>query len=193
MTTSTPLINHRLGDRRGFTLTELIIAASLSSVILAGVLSTFLMMGRTGANTANYAKLEAEARNALEYFGRDVRMANNVSWGSLPPSTATSLTLTIPPSSAGGPTRTVIYAWDSASKRFIRRDSTTGTFVLIANCTVFSFQAYKLGGTGEASNALETKQIQLSLTASRSSTTVVTATDVVLSARFILRNKDVSA
>ena len=135
----------------------------------------------------------SEARNALEYFGQDVRMASDVSWDVTPPSKATSLTLKVPPPSSGGSTRSITYAWDSTTKQFTRQVDSAAATVLIANCTTFAFQAYKLGGTGEASNALETKQIQLSLTASRSSATVVTATDVVLSARFILRNKDVSA
>ena len=38
-----------------------------------------------------------------------------------------------------------------------------------------------------------TKQLQISLEASRSNTTVVAATNTVLSARFILRNKIVTA
>lgn len=190
-----------LSDRRGFTLTEVIVAATLSAFVLAGVLSTFLMMGRTGANMANYAQLEAEARKALDLFGQDVRMAKNVNWGGVLPSSATSVTLTIPPPATGGSDWEVTYYLDTVVssptyRSFIRRVgpasvSNPGT-VLIRKVSNFSYQAYKVGSTGIASNPAETKQIQLSLTASRASTTVVTATDVVLSARFILRNKSVT-
>lgn len=190
-------------DRRAFTLVEVLIAATLSTVVLAGVLSTFLMMGRTGANLANYAQLEAEARKALDLFGQDVRMAKNVDWGGVTPSDATSVTLTIsaPPAPIGGADWVVTYYWDTVVSSptyhsFIRRVGPASVSnpgaVLIRNVNRFKFNAYKVGSTGVAINAPETKQIQLSLTASRTSTTVVTATDVVLSARFILRNKIVT-
>lgn len=186
-------------ERRAFTLVEVLIAATLSTVVLAGVLSTFLMMGRTGANLANYAQLEAEARKALDLFGQDVRMAKNVNWGGVVPSDATSVILTIsaPPAPIGGADWEVTYYWDTVVSSptyhsFIRRVGPNPGAVLIRNVNRFKFNAYKVGSTGVAINAPETKQIQLSLTASRTSTTVVTATDVVLSARFILRNKIVT-
>ncbi len=50
MTTSTIRSERRL---RGFTLVEVMIAATLGTFVLAGVLSTFLMLGRSGANVAN--------------------------------------------------------------------------------------------------------------------------------------------
>lgn len=64
----------------GFTLVELMIGASLASFILAGVLSTFLFMGRSGANVNNYNDMEAQARKALEYFAEDTRQASGVVW-----------------------------------------------------------------------------------------------------------------
>jgi len=39
--------------------------------ILTGVLSAFLMMGRSGYNAANYSMMEAEARRALESFSEE--------------------------------------------------------------------------------------------------------------------------
>ncbi|MEO5960972.1 MAG: type II secretion system protein, partial [Opitutaceae bacterium] len=41
--------------RRGFTLVEVLIAATISAVVLAGVLTSFLMMGRSGYNASNYS------------------------------------------------------------------------------------------------------------------------------------------
>jgi prepilin-type N-terminal cleavage/methylation domain-containing protein len=61
----------------------------------------------------------------------------------------------------------VVYEYDSSAKTFSSSDRTT------ANSS--------------------TKQVQISLEASRTNTTVVAATNTVLSARFILRNKVVTA
>jgi prepilin-type N-terminal cleavage/methylation domain-containing protein len=201
MTTSIPLTD-RGRALRAFTLTEVIIASTIGSVIMLGVLTTFLMLGRSAANLVNYNELDTEARRALELFSEDVRMAKEVNWNGVSPSSATSVTLTIPPVAAAGSDILVTYFWDTlvgadTYQCFCRRIGTPppstqmsnrGT-VLVRNVTTFQFNAFKIGGSGPASNALETKQIQLSLTASRSSRTAVTATDMVLSARFILRNK----
>jgi prepilin-type N-terminal cleavage/methylation domain-containing protein len=172
--------------RAGFTLVEMMVGAALSSFILAGVLSTFLFMGRTGANIRNYSDMESQARRALEQFAQDVRQASAVSWTN-----DTTIVLTVDGAS-------VTYAYSSGS--FTRR-ATTGTSTLLSGITSFSFKAYSITGaeitgigttTTLASANLNTKQLQISLEAARSSTTVATATNTVLSARFILRNKRVT-
>src|SRR5438309_1691074 len=72
--------NRRL--RSGFTLAEVMVASTISVFVMAGVLSSFLMMGRSGANAYNYVGMEEDARKGLERFGEDVRMAKNVTWTS---------------------------------------------------------------------------------------------------------------
>lgn len=179
----------------GFTIVELMIGASLASFILAAVLSTFLFMGRSGANVQNYNDMEAQARNALEFFAEDTRQGSAVVWSS-----ATSLSLTVG-------INTITYSYDSSTRRFTRTvvvtatNVTTSTRVLVTGITSFAFSAYNISGNSIAlSTAAErttangtTKQVQISLEASRTNTTVVAATNTVLSARFILRNKRVTA
>jgi prepilin-type N-terminal cleavage/methylation domain-containing protein len=187
----------RSSAARGFTLVELMIGAALSSFILAGVLSTFLFLGRSGANVQNYNDMEAQARRCLEMFAEDVRQASAITWTS-----STSITLTVNSASI-----TYAYVLDPTNttlvmrKRFSRTDA-AGTRVLLTGITTFSFKAYTITGTeitdfssaGALSTAgNSTKQLQLSLATARSSQTVVDATNTVLSARFILRNKHVTA
>jgi len=173
----------------GFTLVELMIGATLGSFILAAVLSTFLFMGRSGANIQNYNDMEAQARKALESFAEDTRQASGVTWGA----TNASLTLTVNGAS-------VVYSYDSTAKTLTRRDATT-TKVLVSGITTFAFSAYNISEVSLplvtaadliAANGT-TKELQLSLECSRTNTTVVAATNSVLSARFILRNKKVTA
>jgi len=165
------------------------IGASLASFILAGVLSTFLFMGRSGTNVQNYNDMEAQARKALEYFAEDTRQASGVTWGS----DSNTVTLTVSGAS-------IIYYYDPTTRIFYRRDS-AGTRSLVSGITSFAFSAYNISGNGVAlSTAAErtaangtTKQLQISLEAARSNMTVVAATNTVLSARFVLRNKKVTA
>ncbi len=174
----------------GFTLVEIMIGAALSSFILAGVLSTFLFMGRSGTNVQNYSEMEAQARKSLEIFAEDVRQASAITWAS-------STTFTIVVNSAN-----IDYAYDSATAGFYRRAGGV-TRKLISGITPgsFTFRAFNVAGSelplataaDLTAASSSTKQLQISLECQRRNTTVVAATNTVLSARFILRNKVVTA
>ena len=192
----TGLVAPKAAGNGGFTLVELMIGASLGAFILAGVLSTFLFMGRSGANLQNYNDMETQARKALEYFAEDTRQASGVVWGS----DAYTVALTVG-------TNTVTYQYNDTAKRFARQEVVTATSVitstrvLVTGITTFAFTAYNISGgsvpiatTAERTAANgTTKQLQISLEAARNSQTVVAATNTVLSARFVLRNKRVTA
>lgn len=169
---------------RGFTLVEVLISAGLAGFILTAVLSTFLFLGRSGANIQNYNDMEAQARRALEMFAQDVRQASAITWGS-----NVQVDLTVDGV-------LVRYLYDAGTTTFYRR-SATGTTQLVTGITAFEFKAFNINGTELSLTDLtaagrSTKQLQVSLSAARTSRTVATATNTVLSARFILRNKRVT-
>ncbi len=203
-------------SRSGFTLVEVLIGASLSTGLLAGVLSTVLLLGRTSANIVNYSDIEARARKSLEQFSREVRLAYDV-----PTFSGTSVTLSIPdttsaPKGTGTGAYTVTYTFDSVNRLLTRNgppiDNPTGTVettTLIADVQQIpggtSFlkyyryvkpTSYPLGqgyvdgfAVNTATTNREIKQIEVSFLLRRESVTVAAATNKVLSARFILRNK----
>ena len=200
MTISTPAIDRRRrAIRGGFTLAEVMIAASLSSFVLAGVLSAFLMIGRTGYNATGYSEMAHETGNALDIFSRDARQACDLHWNS-----AQSITFTLP--TATNATTLVTYAYDTSPQsptyRCLYRligdsASTAPRKALVHNVAAdFIFQRYKLEQTGvsdnTAANDLETKQIRLTLRSSRNGVTTVAANHSAVSAAYILRNKKVS-
>jgi hypothetical protein len=203
-------------DRRAFTLVEVMIGAAVSSFLLVGILSTFLLMGRTGANIVNYTDIEAKARKSLEFFSREVHNTHAVAAYS-----GSSVTLNIPDTSAdahgsGTGAYTVTYAFDPVNKLLTRTgppinnpSGTSATTILIKGVELvpgmtsfFNYfryvrqTTYPLGQgyingftTNTAANTLEIKQIEVSFLLKRRDVTVVAATNKVLSARFILRNK----
>ncbi len=187
MTTTT---RSRVRDRRrGFTLTEIIVATGLSGIILAGVLGSFLFLGRAGIGLRQYAEMETQARHAMETFALDVRMAEAITWHS-----ANSLTVAIP---TGAGKKDITYTYAPGQGAFIRAEGADRR-TLIQGITEFNFTAYSIstapiafGNLAAASN--ETKQVQIALTTSRSAATVASTTNSVISARFILRNKRVTA
>jgi Tfp pilus assembly protein PilW len=178
---------------RGFTLVEMMIGAGLSSFILAGVLSTFLFLGRSGANISNYSDMEAQARKALELFAEDTRQASAVSWAG-----SHSVTLTV--NSVG-----VTYTYAAgAFSRTVGSSSSTTLLTGIQTPTSSNpfFRAYSINGaeitdfsttTARTTANNTTKQIQISLRAARTTQTVAAASNIVLSARYVLRNKRVTA
>src|SRR5688572_10200535 len=88
----TTLPRHRKSSRqrRGFSLVEVMIGASIGSFILLGVLTMFLFLGRSGVNLGNYSDMESQARKALELFAEDTRQAGSVTWTS-----AQSMTMSV--------------------------------------------------------------------------------------------------
>ncbi|HTJ79574.1 MAG TPA: prepilin-type N-terminal cleavage/methylation domain-containing protein [Rariglobus sp.] len=191
--------------QRAFTLVELMVSTTLASFLMLGVLSSFLMMGRSGANAQNYTQLESKARRALEYFSREARLAYAITSYS-----STSVTLSIPDTSSSRTAfaYSVTYTFDSTAGTFSRTgppiDSpagTSATTVLLTGVTQngstnpFNYYRYVTTGyasgftSNTASNTTEIKQIEINFILKSTSTTVTSATNKVLSARFILRNK----
>jgi prepilin-type N-terminal cleavage/methylation domain-containing protein len=181
----------------GFTLTELLIAASLGSIILAGVLSTFLMLVRSGIRVSNYSVMESETRRAFEQLGIDSRMANNFV-SNYTSGVITSFTLTIPSEDLTAQ-RTVTYGFDtsdSTNKKLYYvpgtdPSATTGRVILCSSVNGLTFLRYDSAGTlipaSTASDA-GVKHIQVSVSVSRSTIGVVAATQVIRSSAFTMRN-----
>lgn len=175
------------------------VSATISTFILAGVLTAFVFIGRSGFAVSSYSELERETRGALEIFGDDVRKATDLRSNS-----AQSITLSL--ATASNAVTRVTYAYDSDP-----RSASHGCFyrlvgdaasvlprrVLVHNVAAdFAFLRYKLERAGvddnTATNDRETKQIELSLRAGRTGNTAVAASQSAISARYILRNKRVS-
>lgn len=183
--------------RRGFTLAEVMIASALSTMILAGVMSAFLFIGRTGFGLGNYSEMEAQVRRALDQFATDARMARDIRWHD-----AQRITLYLPTTGTG--VQPVTYGYQIGATgpgSFYRQpgepDSAGSRQVLVQQIAPdFSFQRYKLGPSGvlenRAANDLETKLVQITLRATRRGVTVADASQAAFSARYVLRNKRVA-
>ena len=128
--------------------------------------------------------MEGQARTALELFAEDTRQASSITWNS-----KQSVTLLVNSAS-------IVYQYDDSSKIF-QRLAPGETRNLLSGVQAFEFKAYNITGTeldlsDLAAASKGTKQLQISLTAARTSQTVARASNTVLSARFILRNKRVT-
>ena len=118
----------RTFPKAGFTLVELLIGVTLSGMVMAAVLSSYIYLGRSFGRLANQQILESEARRTLAYFTKDVQAATGFSGN---PSAAGCI-LTQNTSSG---TTTVTYAYDSSAGTFTRTPAGGTALVLLHNIT----------------------------------------------------------
>ena len=194
MTTST---TKRKGSRRrGFTLVEVLVSAGLGAFVLAGVLTANRLIIRTGLRAVNYAEMESQCRRGLDQLGRDLSIATAITWNS-----ASDITLTVPLTS--GSSAQYTYAWTADTQSFFRvpgasSAATSGRITLIKGIPTASngsagvvFSRFDRDGN-VATTDLTTKRVLVRLTATRTGTTLVSATQNGATATFVLRNKAVS-
>ncbi len=186
-----PRPRRRRERRSAFTLTEVIISATLSTFILAGILSTFLLIGRTGLNTSAYVEMNGSLRLAIERFDNDVRRASDVRWHD-----RRSLTLLFPSDVSPAVTYRFEPAADPAAPgRFVRQRAGGPVEVLVrAVAPDFAFGRYRMpdaaGADRPATGDLDTKLLEVRLRAVRSSASAPSASQLAVSARCVLRNKN---
>lgn len=183
----------RPAGRGGFTLVEVLIAVTLSVFILAGVLSANLQVIRGGVRLAQYAEMDSQVRRALDFLGRDLKSASNLTWNN-----SSDLTLTIP--SGSGTTAQVTYAWTAASGTFFRVAGASSAVVagrleLVRGIPVLpdgsagvTFARFTRDGVAATTDAA-TKSVQINLTVSRSGSALPSANQKAVSATFTLRSK----
>lgn len=173
---------------------ELLVSTALSAVIVAGVMAAVLMITRSGYLLNHYIDMEKEARAALETIAIDARVTKSVSWKrSSDTAPLTGVVLTSPDGVA------VTYDYDSTAGT-LRRTEGGRSRILITGIESLTFSAYKyadLPGVqmiDPATTSLTslngvTKMLQISLSSARSRSSLVDATNNVVSARYVLRNK----
>jgi type II secretory pathway pseudopilin PulG len=175
----------------GFTLTEVLISATLTGFVLAGVLSTFLLISRSGFNASAYAAMNRQLSIATERFNRDARLATDLRWQD-----STRVTLRLPAGAGPEVTYAFVPASDPAAPgKFIRQVAGQPAVTLVPHVAPdFSFARYRLPGPGAsepptAANDLETKLLEVRLRAVRPGAQTPVASQLATSVRCVLRNK----
>lgn len=176
----------RLASRKGFTLVEVLLVMALMSVLIAGVISAFLMFSRGGIAMGNYERMERRSRMLLETFARDVRDADGASFPS-----ERRLTL-----SQGGVTVAYEYDPEDGEVTVARSDVAGLPRALASSIAGFEFKAYDSDGaaaalSSDASNTI--KMIQIALDLASEVTGAPDTTAAFVSSRYVLRNKAIPA
>jgi len=178
----------------GFTLVELIMATAISGIILASMVGTFLTFALGARGVGAYTQMSKSSRMALEYFARDMRSAEDVRLV-----TESSLTI-VAPSSGFYTGSEVTYDYDSDAKVLFRieRDAAANEIsnqILLEGVEAFTFSYFDpLGKSLSASSPsilLSVKSVQVDAELLREISRS-DATDYIISARFMMRNRPVT-
>jgi type IV pilus assembly protein PilW len=152
----------------GFTLMELLVAMTISLVVLASVTKTFTVQTRQNSAEEQIAQMQQNVRGALDLIVREVQMAKYDPAGTAFPAgtygvtySASQLQIKADMDSSGaldtatsGSVENIIYAWDSANLRITRQLGSGGTAQIVAdNVTAFTFAYYDANGSAVTSSA----------------------------------------
>jgi len=203
----------------GFTLVEVLVGMTLSLIVMAGVLSGYVFLGRNftrslGLSSANEPTLESQGRRALAYFVQDVRMASGVDLTGVAPSvvpSASGVTLVLP-AAAGKKLITYLFnntnapvvfdAYTLPAQSLVRIDQSAGTALTLHTNLLTVYFRYFDSSARPYDNTLEPyttattylsgiKQLSLTLTSQAGNPVNGTQTPVYVttSPLLILRNK----
>ncbi len=179
--------------RAGFTIVEMVIGLSLSSIILAATLGAYAFLGRNLTRLAGDEEQQARARRTLYFFSQDVSAASGVL-------SSDSSSLTLSTSTPQQTSSTVSYTLDPSAHVLHRVDASGATSdlpnVIAAQFTLYDASAFGPTPTPPSStvpagpvNAVSAKAISLSLTLASGTGTGTGANFTVVSPQLVLRNK----
>jgi Tfp pilus assembly protein PilW len=171
---------------RGFTLVELMMAGAIGMIILAGILTAYIMSARSFRAIANYWEIHSDGRHAIDRFATDMRGVSAITqFGTNGP-----LVVRIPVSfnwyGSAISNKTVTYTY--SGQALYRSDTSTGSTAMIAtNVYKVDFRLFdKLNQPTTLTSVAKGIRVELFL---RKYTAGVLQSEDYLSASFAMRNK----
>jgi prepilin-type N-terminal cleavage/methylation domain-containing protein len=172
---------HSTSSRRAFTLVELMVALSISAIVLGGVLAAYLFVGRNLTRLVNLQQQDVQSRHTLRQFTQDLSAAIN-----LTTATSAALTMTKPTSTGNA---TVSYTYTTGNATLTRTDS-SGTQPILTGLTSFAISYYNEAGTAVTSSTQSVKSVEITFVTSVGSANAGTLANLTtVSPRVVLRNK----
>lgn len=178
-------------SRKAYTLVELIISSGLLGMVLVSIVGTFMVFARGAKGVAAYTEMSQQSRKALELFARDLRAAEDVAKAD-----QYNLYIEIP-ETVYYDGQSVHYIFDKSFGIFSRVEydkdgNLDSNDILLDGVEQFMFGFYDpLGQRLEYSKEsllLSVKSVQIDSEMVRD-VSENDATDYIISARFMMRNR----
>lgn len=162
---------------------ELLVAIAIGSLFLGVAASCLNLLGRNSVAVGNYADMNASSRRALERFATDVRMAVDVIVSS-----KTALVFWRYNDSFN---LVRVGYWYDASKGEVYRIFDGKISTVLMDVDAFGFEYYDLTHSS-TTNALSVKEVEINASLERKVMNI-SNTNEIISARFMMRNRQVSS
>lgn len=180
--------------RRGFTLVEYMISASIGVLVLGVGVMLWAYASRNCASLLGYIEMSATSKNALDRISQQVRNAISVQSCA-----SNDLTIYIP-GKTGSYQHRIRYYYDKTTKKLMQDRQTAKsekeTTTLLTGCTNFSFQVFQRTPISNSaalySNNWKTntaKVVQMQWTCIRQITGSQSSLENQVSAKVIIRNQ----
>jgi prepilin-type N-terminal cleavage/methylation domain-containing protein len=168
--------------RAGFTLFEVMVAVFLGTIMLGSAFAVLLSLNRGSVALTHYTEMNAQSRQVMELFGRDMRMTSDVS-------RADDQVLVVDTLNHDGNVVEVIWDFDTVKAEVVRTEGGVSR-VLLRNVEDFNLNYFTLR-RDPTNHPLEVKEVQLEVLIRRP-VLAATTTNHIVSARFMMRNRKVS-
>ena len=167
--------------RRGWTLLEMMVGISLSTVVLGSMLPTGMAVNTSMVAIGNYCDLNAASCKTLDSMSRDLRNTATVTAFSDRMVTVSNLLTSA----------LITYSWDGSNK--FTRTINGATTVMLTKCDYLSFKKYQRNPTNNfqflpAGTIADTKLISVSWRCSRQILGAKINTESVQTAQICIRN-----
>lgn len=197
-------IGRQSKGRGGFTLVEIMAVVVISSMLVLAAYTTIMSLARGSKSMVNFSEMNTQTRWGIEIFGRDVRMGSAVRWEDFGPTGVVIRRATVVDASGTVDMQDFAYLYDADAKTF-RREVWAPEYdpenhpeyrvdgssrVLLTDVEELKLHYYT-ARQESTSNPADVKHIQLEAKLER---TVINLknTNYIISARFMMRNKNVS-
>lgn len=181
----------RRGKQAGFTLVEMLTAMTISGILIASIMATFIGFSRSIRSVGSYSEMNASSRTTLAVFASDVRAAVSVTQA-----TDSVLHFTLP-AAAPYNGRRLEYTYNSTLDTFSRVERDSGgtqlsSRILLDGANQFVFSYYDPSGAALSvstpSLLLSIKGVQLEAALQRS---IPGSSNVsyTISGRYSMRNR----
>lgn len=195
-------------SKAGFSLAEVLVALTISTFILASAYAAIISLAKGSESMINYSEMNTQSRMSLEIFGRDARMTKDVY--QFTDTTFTAKREIWDDNTNSYVNRFIRYRFVDTAGTFTRSVFTVGYSggkevpgtrlsreILLYDVDELKFTYYRLVDPDIANydpiatKKLEVKHVQLEAKIQRSVLNLAN-TNYIISARFMMRNKDVS-
>lgn len=148
----------------GFTIVEVLVAVTISSILISSILASFLGLSRGVKSVGAYSEMSGSSRNTLAILGSDLRAAQSVTLA-----TATTLNFTLP-AAAPHNGHTLEYTYDALLDTLSRVERDSGgnlvsSRILLDGVDQFVFSYFNASGgslgVGTPSLLLSVKSVRM--------------------------------